>query len=121
MPPAQVNNQQPARSVRYYLAEDLKGLNPVVIIPEFEAEHFEVKPVMFNMLHTIGQFGGSVGALNSFRASKDKFEKHMDDMLDVGCLVLATITLELQKLHEYVVSYEMIQNLEEIFEGKARQ
>ncbi|KAK8704802.1 hypothetical protein V6N13_048414 [Hibiscus sabdariffa] len=58
---------------------------------------------------------------NPPRASKDKFEKHMDDMLDVGCLVLATITLELQKLHEYVVSYEMIQNLEEIFEGKTRQ
>ncbi|KAK8715336.1 hypothetical protein V6N13_042672 [Hibiscus sabdariffa] len=59
MPPAQVNNQQPARSVRDYLAEDLVGLNPAVIIPEFEAEHFEVKPIMFNMLHTIGQFGGS--------------------------------------------------------------
>ncbi|KAK8662945.1 hypothetical protein V6N13_024831 [Hibiscus sabdariffa] len=56
---------------------------------------------------------------NPPRASKDKFEKHMDDMLDVGCLVLATITLELQKQHEYVVSYEMIQNLKEIFEGKA--
>ncbi|KAK8708357.1 hypothetical protein V6N13_059399 [Hibiscus sabdariffa] len=59
LPPAQVNNQQPARSVRDYLAEDLEGLNPAVIIPEFEAEHFEVKPVMFNMLHTIGQFRGS--------------------------------------------------------------
>ncbi|KAK8583877.1 hypothetical protein V6N12_068133 [Hibiscus sabdariffa] len=59
MPPAQVNNQQPARSVRDYLAEDLEGLNPAIIISEFEAEHFEVKPVMFNMLHIIGQFGGS--------------------------------------------------------------
>ncbi|KAK8540307.1 hypothetical protein V6N12_046594 [Hibiscus sabdariffa] len=39
---------------------------------------------------------------NPPRASKDKFEKHMDDMLDVGCLVLATVTLELQKQHEYV-------------------
>ncbi|KAK8510048.1 hypothetical protein V6N12_035371 [Hibiscus sabdariffa] len=39
---------------------------------------------------------------NSSRASKEKFEKHMDDMLDVGCLVLATITLELQKQQEYV-------------------
>ncbi|KAK8672106.1 hypothetical protein V6N13_110480 [Hibiscus sabdariffa] len=58
---------------------------------------------------------------NSPRASKDKFKKHMDDMLDVVCLVLATITLELQKQQEYVVSYEMIQNLKEIFEGKARQ
>ncbi|KAK8672968.1 hypothetical protein V6N13_111324 [Hibiscus sabdariffa] len=58
---------------------------------------------------------------NSPRARKDKFEKHMDDMLDVGCLVLATITLELQKQQECVVSYEMIQNLKKIFEGKARQ
>ncbi|KAK8586408.1 hypothetical protein V6N13_010001 [Hibiscus sabdariffa] len=59
---------------------------------------------------------------NSLRASKDKFEKHMDDMLDVGCLVLATITLELQKQHEYMVSYEMIQNLKEFLtnSGKGR-
>ncbi|KAK9024821.1 hypothetical protein V6N11_064727 [Hibiscus sabdariffa] len=28
-------------------------------MPEFEAEHFELKPVMFNMLNTLGQFGGS--------------------------------------------------------------
>ncbi|KAL4324036.1 hypothetical protein GQ457_11G026330 [Hibiscus cannabinus] len=58
---------------------------------------------------------------NPPRASKDKFKKHMDDMLDVGCLVLATITVELQKQHEYMVSYEMIQNLKEIFEGQAHQ
>ncbi|KAL4295792.1 hypothetical protein GQ457_12G014190 [Hibiscus cannabinus] len=30
-----------------------------VAMPEFEAEHFELKPVMFNMLNTLGQFGGS--------------------------------------------------------------
>ncbi|KAL4280479.1 hypothetical protein GQ457_03G013630 [Hibiscus cannabinus] len=28
-------------------------------MPEFEDEHFELKPVMFNMLNTLGQFGGS--------------------------------------------------------------
>ncbi|KAK9018432.1 hypothetical protein V6N11_001408 [Hibiscus sabdariffa] len=59
-PPAQQNNQQqPARTVRDYLAEDLDGLNPTVTMPEFEAEHFELKPVMYNMLNTLGQFGGS--------------------------------------------------------------
>ncbi|KAK8701680.1 hypothetical protein V6N13_020061 [Hibiscus sabdariffa] len=66
-PPAQAgraivppdNRQQPVRTVRDYLAEDLEGLNPAVTIPEFEAEHFELKPVMFNMLNTLGQFGGS--------------------------------------------------------------
>ncbi|KAL4361803.1 hypothetical protein GQ457_04G018950 [Hibiscus cannabinus] len=58
-PIPQINQQPPARSVHDYLAEDLEGLNPVVAMPEFEAEHFELKPVMFNMLNTLGQFGGS--------------------------------------------------------------
>ncbi|KAK8680752.1 hypothetical protein V6N13_109691 [Hibiscus sabdariffa] len=55
----QNNQQQPATTVRDYLAEDLDGLNPAVIMPEFEAEHFELNPVMFNMLNTLGKFGGS--------------------------------------------------------------
>ncbi|KAK8983322.1 hypothetical protein V6N11_073418 [Hibiscus sabdariffa] len=58
---------------------------------------------------------------NASRADKDKFKKHMDDMVDVGCLMLATMTLELQKQHEDMVAYEMIQNLKEIYEGQARQ
>ncbi|KAK8972980.1 hypothetical protein V6N11_013848 [Hibiscus sabdariffa] len=42
-PPAQLNNyQQPARTVRDYLAEDLDGLNPAVTMPEFKGEHFEL-------------------------------------------------------------------------------
>ncbi|KAK8676002.1 hypothetical protein V6N13_034057 [Hibiscus sabdariffa] len=59
-PPIPLDNQQPpVRTVRDYLAEDLEVLNPAVTMPEFEAEHFELKPVMFNMLNTLGQFGGS--------------------------------------------------------------
>ncbi|KAK8975005.1 hypothetical protein V6N11_000282 [Hibiscus sabdariffa] len=58
---------------------------------------------------------------NAPRADKDKFKKHMDDMLDVGCLMLVTMTPELQKQHEDMVAYEMIQNLKEIYEGQARQ
>ncbi|KAK8615421.1 hypothetical protein V6N13_017011 [Hibiscus sabdariffa] len=58
-PIPQINQQPPARTVRDYLAEDLEGLNPAVMMPEFEAEHFELKPVMFNMLNTLGQFGGT--------------------------------------------------------------
>ncbi|KAL4367182.1 hypothetical protein GQ457_05G023760 [Hibiscus cannabinus] len=42
-------------------------------------------------------------------------------MLDVGCLMLATMTPELQKQHEDMVAYEMIQNLKEIYEGQAPQ
>ncbi|KAL4272301.1 hypothetical protein GQ457_13G014160 [Hibiscus cannabinus] len=55
----QINQQPPARTVRDYLAEDLEGLNPTVTMPEFEAEHFELKQVMFNMNNTLGQFGGT--------------------------------------------------------------
>ncbi|KAL4377628.1 hypothetical protein GQ457_02G043410 [Hibiscus cannabinus] len=53
-PPAQQMNQQlPARTICDYLVEDLEGLNPAVTMPDFEAEHFELKPVMFNMLNTL--------------------------------------------------------------------
>ncbi|KAK8708412.1 hypothetical protein V6N13_059454 [Hibiscus sabdariffa] len=58
---------------------------------------------------------------NASRADKDKFKKHMDDMVDVGCLMLATMTPKLQKQHENMVAYELIQNLKEIYEGQARQ
>ncbi|KAK8636307.1 hypothetical protein V6N13_005011 [Hibiscus sabdariffa] len=57
---------------------------------------------------------------NASRADKDKFKKLMDDMGDVGCLMLATMTPELQKQHEDMVTYEMIQNLKEIYEGQVR-
>ncbi|KAL4273956.1 hypothetical protein GQ457_13G017130 [Hibiscus cannabinus] len=58
-PAQQMNRQLPARTVCDYLAEDLEGLNPTVTMPDFEAEHFELKPVMFNMLNTLGQFRGT--------------------------------------------------------------
>ncbi|KAK8696645.1 hypothetical protein V6N13_001777 [Hibiscus sabdariffa] len=41
-------------------------------------------------------------------------------MVDVGCLMPATMDSELQKQHENMVAYEMIQNLKEIYEGQAR-
>ncbi|KAK8564604.1 hypothetical protein V6N12_058187 [Hibiscus sabdariffa] len=60
-------------------------------------------------------------AANAPRADKQKFKKHMDDMLDVSCLMLATMTSELQKQHEDMGAYEIIQNLKAIYEGQARQ
>ncbi|KAK8600861.1 hypothetical protein V6N12_050709 [Hibiscus sabdariffa] len=49
------------------------------------------------------------------------FKKHLDDMVDVGCLMLATMTSELQKQQEDMVAYEMIHNPKEIYERQARQ
>ncbi|KAK8981760.1 hypothetical protein V6N11_049254 [Hibiscus sabdariffa] len=31
-----------------------------IVAPEIQAAHFKLKPVMFNMLNSIGQFGGSL-------------------------------------------------------------
>ncbi|KAL4326106.1 hypothetical protein GQ457_11G024300 [Hibiscus cannabinus] len=55
----QNNQHQSIVKVRDCLTKDLDGLNPAVTIPKFEAEHFELKPVMFNRLNTLGKFGGS--------------------------------------------------------------
>ncbi|KAK8697859.1 hypothetical protein V6N13_113994 [Hibiscus sabdariffa] len=47
------------RAIRYHLTPILDDLNPGIVAPEIQAAHFELKPVMFNMLNSIGQFGGS--------------------------------------------------------------
>ncbi|KAL4323802.1 hypothetical protein GQ457_11G023210 [Hibiscus cannabinus] len=55
IPHIQVQN----RSIRDHLLPDLGNLNPGIVTPEIQAAQFELKPVMFNMLNSIGQFGGS--------------------------------------------------------------
>ena len=47
------------RAITDHLAPILDDLNPGIVAPNIEVAHFELKPVMFNMLNSIGQFGGS--------------------------------------------------------------
>ncbi|KAL4376089.1 hypothetical protein GQ457_02G027930 [Hibiscus cannabinus] len=47
------------RAIRDHLTPILDDLNLGIVAPEIQAAHFELKPVMFNMLNSIGQFGGS--------------------------------------------------------------
>ncbi|KAL4339367.1 hypothetical protein GQ457_08G025210 [Hibiscus cannabinus] len=47
------------RAIRDHLTPILDDLNPGIVAPEIQAAHFELKPLMFNMLNSIGQFGGS--------------------------------------------------------------
>ncbi|KAK8975319.1 hypothetical protein V6N11_063282 [Hibiscus sabdariffa] len=47
------------RAIRDHLTLILDDLNPGIVAPEIQASHFELKLVMFNMLNSIGQFGGS--------------------------------------------------------------
>ena len=46
------------RAIRDHLNPILQDLNPGIVAPEIQAAHFELKPIMFNMLNLIEQFGG---------------------------------------------------------------
>ena len=60
-------------------------------------------------------------AHNATRAEKNAYEKHHNDSIDVTCLMLATMSSELQKDLENIEAYDMIINLKEIFQQQARQ
>ena len=55
------------------------------------------------------------------RAEKNAYEKHHNDFIDVACLMLATMSSELQKDLENMEAYDMIFNLKEMFQQQARQ
>jgi hypothetical protein len=47
-------------------------------------------------------------------------EKHCDDALNVSCLMLATMSLDLQKQYGHVDAYTIIQGLRGMFENQVR-
>ncbi|KAK9043542.1 hypothetical protein V6N11_071878 [Hibiscus sabdariffa] len=47
------------RAIHDHLTPILDDLNPGIVAPEIQAAQFELKPIMFNMLNSIGQFAGS--------------------------------------------------------------
>ena len=54
------------------------------------------------------------------RADRDAYKKHQDDALDVSCLMLATMNSELQKQHENMDAYDMVEHLRQLYQGQAR-
>ncbi|VFQ62648.1 unnamed protein product [Cuscuta campestris] len=61
-----------------------------------------------------------VPAANASTAIKDTYEKHVDDDNQVACLMLATMTSDLQKHHESMKAYDMIIHLRQLYQGQAR-
>ncbi|KAJ1275375.1 hypothetical protein BS78_05G130900 [Paspalum vaginatum] len=53
-------------------------------------------------------------------ADRRAYEKHCNDSLDVGCLMLATMSPELQKQYEDSDAYNIIEGLRGMFENQAR-
>ena len=60
-------------------------------------------------------------AANAPRAQRDAYEKHVNDSVDVACLMLATMVPEIQKNLENMGAYEMLTHLREMFQQQARQ
>jgi hypothetical protein len=52
-------------------------------------------------------------------ADRKAYEKQCDDVLNVSCLTPITMSPDLQKQHEHVEAYTMIQGLREMFENQA--
>ncbi|KAI3735241.1 hypothetical protein L6452_14733 [Arctium lappa] len=54
------------------------------------------------------------------RTERDTFKKHDEDALDVSCLMLITMEPELQKQHENMGAFDMIEHLKLLFQEQAR-
>ena len=74
------------------MKEDLNGLNLEVITPEIEVAHFELKPFMFNMLDTIGQFDGSM---------TEDARQHLKSFMDI------CNSFKIQGVHEDVLRLKL--------------
>jgi hypothetical protein len=57
---------------------------------------------------------------NANAAKRRAYEKHCNDSLDVRCLMLATMSPDLQKQYELTDAYTMIEGLCGMFQNQAR-
>lgn len=51
----------------------------------------------------------------------DEYNQHIDDATKVACIMIATMTLELQKTYEDYLPYDMNLALSKIFHKKDRE
>ena len=58
---------------------------------------------------------------NAPRAKRDAYSKHLNDFVDVTCLMLTTMNYKLQKQFEEMEAFDMIVHLLGMFQEQARQ
>ena len=54
------------------------------------------------------------------KAERDAYKKHVDDANETACLMLATMNSELQKQHENMSAFDMIEHLKLLYQEQAR-
>ena len=60
-------------------------------------------------------------ANNAPRAERDAYSKHLNDSVDVTCLMLTTMNSELQKQFEEIEAFDIMVYLKGMFQEQARQ
>ena len=60
-------------------------------------------------------------ANNAPRAERDAYSKHLNDSMDVTCLMLTTMNFELQKKFEEMEAFDMMVHLKGLFQEPAHQ
>ena len=60
-------------------------------------------------------------ANNAPRAERDVYSKHLNDSMDVTCLMLTTMNSELQKQFEEIEAFDMMMHLKGMFQEQASQ
>ena len=77
-PPVQNMWQNPvlaeARTTRDYMREDPANLDTAVLDPAINPDHYKLKPIMFNMIDKLGEFGGGVN---------EDARQHMREFLEI--------------------------------------
>ncbi|WJX29428.1 hypothetical protein P8452_18069 [Trifolium repens] len=59
-------------------------------------------------------------ASNAPKAERDAYKKHVEDDNETACLMLATMNSELQKQHENMAAFDMIEHLKMLYQEQAR-
>ncbi|XP_045791726.1 uncharacterized protein LOC123886456 [Trifolium pratense] len=54
------------------------------------------------------------------RDERDAYNRHVNDAIEVSCIMLATMTAELQKQHENMAVFDMIEHLKTLYQEQAR-
>ena len=60
-------------------------------------------------------------AKNAPRAERDAYSKHLNDSMDLTCLMLTTMNSELQKQFDEMEAFDMMVHLKGMFQEEARQ
>ena len=71
-------------------------------------------------LRVIDQPVPAVPTEEATEAERDAYAKYLEDADDVQCLLLAAMTSDLQEQHEQLDARSIIQNLNELFQKRAR-